>query len=54
MRRWLAEKQEGVTALEYAVLAAFIVLFIVGAAVVAGPKIKGWMNETISDIVSGK
>lgn len=52
-RKWLAEKQEGMSMIEYVVLGAFIVLFLVGAAVIVGPKLKDFATNTIDDIISG-
>lgn len=52
--RSLVQKQEGLTVLEYGIFAAFVLLFIVGAAIIVGPQIKGWIVGTITSITGGK
>lgn len=46
--------RRGLTAIEYGVFAAFIVLMIVGAAVVIGPQLKTWMTGTVDCITDRK
>lgn len=42
--------RKGLTAIEYGVFAAFIVLMLVGAAVIVGPQLKTWITSTITCI----
>lgn len=42
--------RKGLTAIEYGVFAAFIVLMIVGAAVIIGPQLRGWLTGTVNCI----
>ncbi|HLO03569.1 MAG TPA: Flp family type IVb pilin [Symbiobacteriaceae bacterium] len=46
----IKRNRKGLTAIEYGVFAAFIVLMLVGAAVVIGPQLKTWLTGTITCI----
>lgn len=52
--RRLREEQEGLTMIEYGVTAAFLVLFLVGAAMLVGPKLATWIDATIDRIIGGQ
>lgn len=47
----LLRDQRGLSAIEYGVFAAFIVLALVGVAVFAGPQLKTWMMGTMCGIM---
>jgi Flp pilus assembly pilin Flp len=49
----LRREQEGLTAIEYGVFAAFVVLMLVVAAVTIGPKLSQWLIHTIDCIIGG-
>lgn len=49
----MKRNRKGLTAIEYGVFAAFIVLMIVGAAVVIGPQLKTWLTGTVTCITKG-
>lgn len=52
-RMWRSLREEkGLTAIEYGVFAAFVVLLLVGAAVIIGPKLKVWITGTIDCITT--
>ncbi|HYF94503.1 MAG TPA: hypothetical protein VD969_19980 [Symbiobacteriaceae bacterium] len=50
--RKLLDDQRGLTAIEYGVFAAFLVLALVGVAVFAGPQLKTWMMGTMCGIMN--
>lgn len=52
--RRLLREQLGLTAIEYGVFAAFLVLALVAVAVFAGPELQKWMNETMCGIMNKK
>jgi Flp pilus assembly pilin Flp len=52
--RRVREEQAGLTMIEYGVAAAFLVLALVGAAVLVGPQLKNWLVNTVNDIVNGR
>jgi Flp pilus assembly pilin Flp len=52
--RRVREEQAGLTAIEYGVFAAFIVLAIVLAAVTIGPKLTLWLTRTMDCIMEGR
>jgi Flp pilus assembly pilin Flp len=51
--RRLREDQAGMTMIEYGILAAFVLLLLVGAATLIGPQLKTWITNTISNIING-
>lgn len=48
----LRRDQRGLTAVEYGVFAAFVVLLLVGAAIVIGPKLQKFMVDTVNCITT--
>lgn len=46
LRRRLRQS-DGLTIIEYGVFAAFVVMLLVGATIVVGPKLKNWVVDTI-------
>jgi Flp pilus assembly pilin Flp len=46
----LRRAQQGLTAIEYGVFAAFVVLMLVGAAVIIGPQLRTWIENTVTCI----
>ncbi|HYG59449.1 MAG TPA: hypothetical protein VD902_15410, partial [Symbiobacteriaceae bacterium] len=47
--RRLQGEQKGLTMIEYGVAAAFLVLVMAAAALVAGPKLSVWIGDTIDN-----
>ena len=45
--------ETGLTAIEYGVFAAFVVLALVAAAIIVGPKLRDWIILTIDCIIGG-
>lgn len=52
-RQWMRE-ESGLTIVEYGVFAAFVVLLLVGAALLVGPKMKDWVVDTVDCIIDKK
>lgn len=52
--RRLQEEQKGMTMIEYGVAAAFLVLALVGAALIVGPELTTWLTTTIRNIINGR
>lgn len=50
--RRLKQEEQGLTAIEYGVFAAFMVLALTGVALFAGPQIKQWMMESLCGIMN--
>jgi len=50
----LHSEQDGLSMIEYGVMAAFLILCLVGAATIAGPALKQWILDTIEKITSGR
>lgn len=46
-------EQDGLTAIEYGVFAAFIVLTIAVMAFTIGPRLSDWINTTLCRIMAG-
>lgn len=53
LSRRIREQQQGMTMIEYGVAAAFLVLFLVGAAMLVGPKLVTWIDQTVTNIING-
>lgn len=49
----LSEEEKGLTAIEYGVFAAFVVLAISAVAFFVGPKIAAWIQTAICEIMGG-
>lgn len=47
----LVTDEAGLSAIEYGVFAAFVVLALVGVAMFAGPEVKKWMLQTMCGIM---
>lgn len=49
----LRREQEGLTAIEYGVFAAFVVLAISVVAFTVGPQISRWIETSLCEIMGG-
>lgn len=51
--RAFLREEKGLTAIEYGVFAAFVVLALVAAAIIVGPQLRDWIIRTIDCIIRG-
>jgi len=50
----LVREEDGLSMLEYVMLAAFLLLVLLGAVTLVAPELRDWVEETMNDLMSGK